>query len=176
MQLTLTKSNIRSFRKDDAESITHYIGSYQIARNMSLIPHPYSIRHATDWIDEALNGKPETHFAIVVNGEVVGGIGLTLHDKKREGVSRHVAELGYWIGESFWGRGIVTEAVVAFTEWGFANLELMRIHAAVYARNPASARVLEKAGFLFEGRERARYFKDGETIDSLLYAKVRLPA
>ena len=52
----------------------------------------------------------------------------------------------------------------------------MRIHAAVYARNPASARVLEKAGFVFEGRERARYFKDGEIIDSLLYAKVRLPS
>ena len=69
-----------------------------------------------------------------------------------------------------------TEALTALTEWAFAELGLVRLHAAVYARNPASARVLAKAGYEFEGRQRARYFRDGEFIDGLLYAKVRLPA
>ncbi len=176
MQLNLAKSTVRFFQNDDARSITKHIGTYSVARNMNFLPHPYSLDDAFQWIAKATGDKPETNFAIVVNGEAVGSIGLQLLDAGRSGVSRHVAEIGYWIGESFWGRGIVTEAAVALTEWGFQNLDLVRIHAAVYARNPASARVLEKAGFAFEGRERARYFKDGEIIDSLLYAKVRLPS
>ena len=79
------------------------------------------------------------------------------------------------LGEPYWGRGIISEALAALTEWAFTDLRLIRLHAHVYARNPASARVLAKAGYEFEGRLRARDFRDGEFIDSLLYAKVRLP-
>jgi RimJ/RimL family protein N-acetyltransferase len=175
MQLTLTKSTIRSYRAADAPALARQIGSASVARNMCLVPHPYFLNHATEWIASATSKTPETNFAITIDDEVVGGIGLTLLDPERAGVSRHAAELGYWLGEPFWGRGIMTEAVQAFTDWGFAELGLMRIFAAVYARNPASARVLEKAGFAFEGREIARYCKDGEFLDGLRYAKVRLP-
>jgi len=174
MQLMLSNSTIRSFRCADALSLTGHIGSSSVARNMSAVPHPYSLHHAEEWIATARGAMPETHFGIAVDGEVVGGIGLGGGDAGRP-VCGHSAEIGYWLGETFWGRGIMSEAVVALTEWAFTDLGLVRLHAAVFARNPASARVLAKAGYEFEGRMRARYFRDGEFIDGLLYSKVRLP-
>jgi RimJ/RimL family protein N-acetyltransferase len=178
MQLTLSRSTIRSFRPTDAASLAKHVGSYSVARNMSAIPHPYSLRHAEEWIVTASGRTPETHFAITIDDEVVGGISVDLDDSGRLAVCEHCAEIGYWLGESFWGHGIMTEAVIALTEWAFTDLGLIRLHAAVYARNPASARVLAKAGCEFEGRQRARYLKEGEIIDGLMFAKIRehLPA
>jgi RimJ/RimL family protein N-acetyltransferase len=175
MQLTLSKSTIRSFQSTDATSIARLIDNHRVSRNMSALPQPYTLQHAADWIAIATGRTPETHFAITVDGEAVGGIGLDVGDTERIAVCDHCAEIGYWLGEPFWGRGIMSEAVAAFTEWAFAELPVVRLHAAVYARNPASARILDKAGYEFEGRLRARYFRDDEFIDGLLYAKVRLP-
>lgn len=175
MQLSLSKSIIRSFRPGDAASLTKHIGTYSVARNMSAIPHPYSLQNAEEWIAIASGKTPETHFAITINDEVIGGIGVEIGEARSVAVSDHCAEIGYWLGESFWGHGIMSEAVIALTDWAFTELRLVRLHAAVYARSPASARVLAKAGYEFEGRMRARYFRDGEFIDGLLYAKVRLP-
>jgi RimJ/RimL family protein N-acetyltransferase len=173
MKLDLAGFSLRSFRPEDVASLTENIGTYSVARNMSLIPHPYTKDHAEQWIKTASGREPETDFAITIGDQVVGGIGMCLTDPDRTGVGRYAAEVGYWLGERFWGRGIMTQAVEAFTEWAFTGLDLVRIQAAVYARNPASARVLQKAGFTYEGRLRAAYFKDGEFIDGLLYAKVR---
>ncbi|MEP6673220.1 MAG: GNAT family N-acetyltransferase [Chthoniobacter sp.] len=175
MQLTLSQSTIRSFRPSDAASLMKHGGTYSVARNMNNIPHPYTLEDAEQWIAIASGGNPETRFAITVDDEVVGGIGVTLPASDRFGVSIHCAEIGYWLGESLWGRGIVSEALAALTEWAFTELRVVRLQAAVYARNPASARILEKAGYAFEGRLRARYFRDGEFIDGLQYAMVRLP-
>lgn len=143
---------------------------------MGNIPHPYSLEHADEWIASTSRRMPETHFGIAIQDEVIGGIGVEIGDSGRRAVSAHCAEIGYWLGESFWGRGIMSEAVVALTEWAFSELRLARIQAAVFARNPASVRVLEKAGYAFEGRLRARFQRDGEFIDGLLYAKIRLPS
>jgi RimJ/RimL family protein N-acetyltransferase len=175
MQLTLSKSTIHSFRDSDAAALMKHCGTYSVARNMSAMPHPYTMEDATMWIGIASGGQPETHFAITIDDEVVGGIGVERGDAQRIAVCDHCAEIGYGLGESFWGRGIISEAAAAMTEWAFAELGLVRLHAAVYARNPASARVLEKVGYTFEGRLHARYFRDGEYIDGLLYAKVNLP-
>jgi len=174
MQLTLSKSTIRSFRPGDAESISTHIGSYSVARNMLHIPHPYSLQNAEWWIDFATKQDPETNFGIAIDDQIVGGIGVEVNPS---GVTarQHTAEIGYWLGETLWGRGIATEALDAMTEWAFRELNLVRLHAHVFARNPASARVLEKAGYTHEGRLRAYYFRDDEFIDGLLYAKVRLP-
>jgi RimJ/RimL family protein N-acetyltransferase len=81
--------------------------------------------------------------------------------------------VGYWLGEEFWGRGIMTEAVTAVTNFCFENFALRRISAEVFANNPASARVLEKAGFTFEGRLKNDVLKDGKLLDSLLYARTK---
>ena len=172
MKLTLSKSVIRSYRPDDAASLTKHIGTYSVARNMNLVPHPYTMSDAVEWITKAISCEIETHFAITIDDEVVGGIGLELADARSAGVSRHVAEVGYWLGETLWGRGIMSEAVSHFTEWGFIKLDLVRIQATVYARNPASTRVLEKAGYELESRMRARYFKEGEFIDGMMFAKI----
>jgi RimJ/RimL family protein N-acetyltransferase len=113
--------------------------------------------------------EPETNFAIAVAGEAVGGIGFILQPD----VARRSAEIGYWLGEEFWGRGIATEAVIAMTARAFANHDLCRVYAHVFEWNRASARVLEKAGYEFEGRLRKSVTKDGKTIDQLMYAVVR---
>jgi RimJ/RimL family protein N-acetyltransferase len=88
-------------------------------------------------------------------------------------VDRRSAEIGYWLGEEFWGRGIVTEALIAVTDHAFANHDLCRLFAHVFDWNPASARVLEKAGYAFEGRMRKSVTKEGQTIDQLMYAMIR---
>ena len=89
----------------------------------------------------------------------------------RQDVHRQTATVGYWLGEQFWGRGIMTEAVTAVTYFCFDNFPLCRISAEVFANNPASARVLEKAGFIFEGRLKNHVVKEGQVLDSLPYAR-----
>jgi RimJ/RimL family protein N-acetyltransferase len=176
MELSLSQSTIRSFRPTDAASVAQHIGTASVARNTNAIPYPYSIEQAEWWIAFCLSRSPQTNFAIALDDEVIGGIGVDIGDPRHPAITRHIGELGYWLGETYWGRGIMTEAVAAFTEWAFTHLELTRLQAAVYARNPASARVLTKAGFEFEGRQRARYCKHGEVLDALAFARVRLPA
>ena len=100
---------------------------------------------------------------------MVGSIGLTL----QEDVHRRSAEIGYWLGEPFWGRGIMSEAVPAFTAYAFATFDVCRLYATVFEWNPASARILEKAGYVLEGRLRKSVTKDGRIIDQFLFACVR---
>src|SRR5258707_14200094 len=108
-------------------------------------------------------------FCIEIDGVAVGGIGV----HPGEDVHRHTATVGYWLGEEFWGRGIMTEAVPAVIDFCFENFPLRRISAEVFANNPASARVLEKAGFAFEGCLKNDVLKDGKLLDSLLYARTK---
>ena len=112
---------------------------------------------------------PEKNFCIEINGAAAGGIGIRVG----EDVHRHTAEFGYWLGEEFWGHGVMSEVVPAFVDYCFKEFSLHRISAQTYSSNPASARVLEKAGFVLEGRMRKNVFKDGQILDSLLYAKTK---
>jgi RimJ/RimL family protein N-acetyltransferase len=107
-------------------------------------------------------------FAVDIDGEAVGSIAL----HPRQDVARKSAEIGYWLSESYWGRGIMTEAVSALTAYGLRDLGFCRIYAAVFAWNQPSMRVLEKAGFHLEGRHRKAVTKDGQTIDEFMYAMV----
>jgi [ribosomal protein S5]-alanine N-acetyltransferase len=113
--------------------------------------------------------KPETTFAIATSEEAIGCIGL----RRGVDVHRKTAELGYWLGEPFWGQGIMTEAVVEFTRWAFQEFNLNRIFAEPFESNEGSICVLEKAGFVPEGRMKANVFKDGKILDSFLYARVQ---
>ena len=111
--------------------------------------------------------EPCTSFCIEVKGRAVGGIGLRLGSD----VMKYSAELGYWLGEEFWGQGIMSEVVMAFSNYCFQDFPICRLEAFTFANNPASARILEKAGYLMEGRLKNSVVKDGEVLDSLLYAK-----
>jgi RimJ/RimL family protein N-acetyltransferase len=161
---------LRNWAWRDRDSIVRHANNRKISINLrDRFPYPYTTADARNWLDSVIGFEPETNFAIDVAGEAVGGIGFVLqHD-----VGRRSAEIGYWLGEEFWGRGIVTEALIAVTEHAFANYDLCRLYAHVFDWNGASARVLEKAGYELEGRMRKSVTKDGQTIDQLMYAIIR---
>ncbi|NUM73323.1 GNAT family N-acetyltransferase [candidate division KSB1 bacterium] len=170
MVLKLTRFTIRPWQHGDEASLAQHANNRNIWRNLrDTFPHPYTLKDAEEWIRFASAENPPRNFAIVVEGEAAGGLGFVLKDD----VYRRTAEIGYWLGEKFWGRGIITEAVDAMTEYAFANFDICRIQAGVYEWNPASMRVLEKAGYALEARLRKSIIKDGETIDELIYAIVR---
>ena len=106
--------------------------------------------------------------AIASDDEVIGVVSIHL----REDIARRSAEIGYWLGEPFWGQGITTKAVCAITSWAFDTFDLVRIDATVLEWNAASARVLEKNGFVYEGKSQMSLIKDGKTIDGLVYALI----
>jgi RimJ/RimL family protein N-acetyltransferase len=161
---------VRSWREGDAPALARHADNRKIWLNIrDQFPHPYTLADARAWVHLASAAVPETSFAIEVDGEAAGGVGLEL----QEDVHRCSAELGYWLGEAHWGRGIMSEAVRAFTPWAFDTFDLMRIYACVFEWNPSSRRVLEKAGFELEGRLRKAAIKDGQVLDELLYARVR---
>jgi [ribosomal protein S5]-alanine N-acetyltransferase len=170
MQLVLKSCTIRPWRVDDAESLAKHANNRKVWLALrDLFPHPYTIDDAHEFLRTATTAQPVTNFCIEVSGAAVGGIGI----RPGRDVHSHTAELGYWLGEKFWGRGIMTEAVVAFTDFCFKNLPLRRIYAEPFANNPASARVLEKADFIFEARLKNNVIKDGGLLDSLLYARTK---
>jgi [ribosomal protein S5]-alanine N-acetyltransferase len=170
MQVTLERCTIRPWRLGDAESLAKHANNRQVWLGLrDLFPHPYTIDEANAFLRRATTEQPETNFCVDIDGAAVGGIGIRIG----QDVHRHVAELGFWLGEDFWGHGIMTEAVPAFTDYCFEKFPLHRIFAEPYANNPASARVLEKAGFVLEGRLRKNAVKEGQVLDSLLYAKIR---
>jgi len=170
VEIILSSCTIRSFRAADAASIARHANNRKVWLNLrDRFPHPYSLADAEQWIALATGAVPQTHFAIAVGGEAVGGIGLTL----KNDVWRRSAEMGYWLGEGHWGRGIATEAVRAMVGYAFATLSICRLYAGAFAWNPASMRVLDKAGFTREAVLKKAVTKDGRTIDLALYVIVR---
>lgn len=170
MELELPDCRIRSWRAGDAPALARHADNRKIWLNVrDRFPHPYTLADAEAWVARADAADPETQFAIEVDGEAGGGIGLF----PQEDVSRFTAEIGYWVGETYWGRGLATAVVRRFTEYAFETFDLNRIYGKVFDWNPASTRVLEKAGYAFEGRHRRAAVKDGRVVDNLLYAVVR---
>ena len=165
------KYMIRDWQKDDAESVAGYANNRKIWINLrDIFPHPYTIANAEAFLSIVMEDDPKTVFAIANEVEAIGSIGLMLG----KDVHRFTAELGYWLAEPFWGKGVMTEAVKSITEYAFSSFGLKRVYAEPYATNPASVRVLEKAGFKYEGLLRASAFKDGRLVDQLLYARVNV--
>jgi ribosomal-protein-alanine N-acetyltransferase len=170
MRLVLKSCTIRPWRMDDAESLAKHANSRKVWLGVrDLFPCPYTIDDAHEFLRKKIAEQSATIFCIEIGSAAVGGIGV----HPGQDVHRHTATLGYWLGEEFWGRGIMTEAVAAVTDFCFRNFQLRRISAEVFGNNPASARVLEKAGFSFEGRLKNNVIKNGELLDSLLYATTR---
>ena len=170
MQLVLQRCTIRPWRMDDAESLARHANNRKVWLSLrDKFPHPYTSEDARKFLEATVKSEPITDFCIEVNGAAVGGIGIHFGID----VHRHTAEQGYWLGEEFWRCGIMTEAVAAFTDFCFEEFQLRRIYAEPFANNRASARVLEKAGFAFEGRLKNNVFKDGNLLDSLLYARTK---
>lgn len=163
---------LRSLQADDAPVIAQLANNPKIPRHMrNAFPSPYTLQDAEDFIAIAtVDNAPEWHFAIETEDSVAGVIGLTPgleHD-----VHCRTAEIGYWLGEPYWGRGLASAAVNALVEAAFERSWILRVFATVYDGNPASCRVLEKAGFQREGVQRANVEKHGRILDTHLYARI----
>ncbi|HUF35106.1 MAG TPA: GNAT family protein [Gemmatimonadales bacterium] len=170
MEPVQARCGIRSWRPDDAASLARHANNRKIWLNVrDHFPHPYTLAHAETWIGREREAIPETQFALEVDGEAAGGVGVFL----QQDVARRSAELGYWLGEAHWGRGIMTDVVRRFTAQAFETYDLLRIYALVFEWNPGSCRVLERAGFVLEGRLRQAVVKDGRVLDQFLYAALR---
>ena len=170
MRLECGPCIIRPYRPDDVAAIAREANNRKVWANLrDFFPHPYAEADAESWVAHATSEEPMRNFAIEVAGEYAGGIGLRLQGD----IDRVSAELGYWLGERFWGRGLATAAIRGFVPWAFDALHLERIYATPFHTNAASARALEKAGFNKEGVMRRAALKDGIVIDLPLYARLR---
>ena len=168
--LSVAGARLRPWRRGDEASLVRHADNRNVWITLGdRFPSPYTLDDAKDWIGAALSQDPTVHFAIEVDGEAAGGIGLELQPD----IFKRTAVIGFWLGEAHWGRGITTAALRALTEHAFAAFDLCRLQAYVFEGNAASARVLEKAGYVREAVLRQAATKDGRTFDVLLYALVR---
>lgn len=158
---------IRAWKKDDLNSLVKYANNWNVAKCLTnLFPHPYTEKDGISFIDFATKDYPIHIFAIDINGEAVGGIGIhPLSD-----IFCKNAELGYWIGEPFWGQKIISKAIKQMVDFGFSNYDIDRIFARPFGTNVSSQKVLEKNDFILEGRYEKTLYKNGEYIDELVYA------
>jgi len=162
---------LRPWQPGDEDALVRLADNRRIWRNLTnRFPHPYRHEDAIAWIDVA-NQKPADarHCAILLEGEVAGSVGF----QRLEDLATRTAEIGYWIGEPFWGRGLATEALRRATAQAFDEFDFVRLQAGVLAWNPASCRVLEKVGYALEARLQKQVYKDGEVCDLLLYVLLR---
>ena len=157
----------RPWALSDLDSLVRHANNPDIAKFMTDgFPHPYTEDKGRAFIAFSTKDDPIHIFAIDVTGEAVGGIGI----HPQADVQRKNAELGYWLAEPFWGKGIITNAIKQVIEFGFKTYDINRIFARPYGTNIGSQKVLEKAGFVLEGRFEKTIFKNGEFLDELVYA------
>lgn len=161
---------IRSWQKGDEEDLAHQANNKKIFDNVrDLFPHPYTIEEAKKWILFNSKLRPSQNKAIVVDGRVAGSIGMM----RMEDIYRKNAEVGYFLGEAYWGKGIMTIALRQFVDYIFHTFDIIRISAPVIEHNRASQRVLEKVGFRKEAYHIKSIFKNGEYLNELVYALLR---
>ena len=159
--------NLRPWSLADLDSLVLYANNPAIARNLTnAFPYPYTVDDGRRFIEMASGHSPIRIFAIEVEGKASGGIGV----HPQGDVYCKNAELGYWLAEPFWGKGIVTNAIPHVVRYGFANFDISRIFARPYGSNTASQRVLTKAGFVLEAKMEGTFFKNGEFEDEFIYA------
>ena len=160
---------VRPWCAGDLEPLVRHANDIQVARQLrDRFPHPYSRADGRAFLASVARQQPPSTLAIEVDGEAAGAVGFSVGSD----LERYAAEVGYWVARRLWGRGIATEALLLTTEHLFLERNLLRVFAVPFADNAASARVLEKAGFLREGLLRSGCVKYGQPRDQLLFARV----
>lgn len=163
----MTTISLRPWAKEDLSELVRMANNLNIARFMAdVFPYPYKEENGKAFIEFANSKTPACIFAIVVDDKPVGSIGLHVQTD----ILRKNYEIGYWLGEEHWGKGIAVEAVKQITEYGFSNLDCIRIFARIFGNNTASQKAIQKAGFTLEGKFEKTIFKNGEFLDELIYA------
>jgi RimJ/RimL family protein N-acetyltransferase len=167
VRLQLPSCTIRRWAESDAEALQRNANNREVSIHLrDRFPYPYGIEQARTFLGWVTRQASPTVWAIEVNGEAAGGIGVELHTD----VERVSAEIGYWLGQPHWGRGIATEALRAVTSEAFKRFEITRLYAVPFADHLASVRVLEKCGYVREGLMRQSAIKEGKIRDQLLFA------
>ena len=163
---------IREWKMSDAADLAKALSNQKILDNLrDGLPFPYTEKDAEDYISTVLAAdKNDTFaFAVTVSEKVVGSIGAF----RQKNIHRVTAELGYYLSEEYWGKGIMTEAVKQICEYIFGSTDIIRIFAEPFAYNKGSCRVLEKAGFEFEGTLRQNAVKNGKVLDMKMYSLIK---
>ena len=163
---------IREWKIEDKSALSQILNNKKILDNLrDGLPYPYTEKDAEDYINAMLGAdKSETFaFAITLDGKVIGSIGAF----RQGNIHFRTAEVGYYIGEQYWGNGYTASALKLICDYVFKNTDIIRIFASPFARNTASCRVLEKAGFSFEGTLKNAAFKNGKVQDMKMYAITR---
>ena len=170
MELKSGNIALRALRVSDAQRLAELANNENISRNLrDGFPNPYTLADAENFLTKFANQNPITFFGIEYNGEYVGNISLV----PCEDIYRMSAEIGYFIGEPYWNKGIVTTAVKLIIDYGFNHLGIVRIQTSIFEYNTASQRVLEKCGFVKEGVFRKSVFKQGKLWDEVRYALLK---
>ena len=163
---------IRKWKLTDAKDIAVALSNKKIQDNLrDGLPYPYSEQDGIDYISSMLSANEDETFAfaITLDDKVIGSIGVF----RQQNIHRQTAEMGYYIAEEYWGKGIMTDAVKQICEYVFKNSDILRIYAEPFAYNTGSCRVLEKAGFQYEGTLRNNAVKNGKVIDMKIYSLLR---
>jgi ribosomal-protein-alanine N-acetyltransferase len=159
---------IRAWRKEDSGALTAIANNKRIWINVrDRFPHPYTVKNALEWIGHVSEQKPLQNFAIVYNGQVAGSVGVTIRDD----VYRKSIEVGYFIGEPFWGKGVASEAVRLVLEYIRQTFDVIRVYAEVFEHNIASMKVLEKNGFQLEGTRKKSVIKENVLMNDQVWVK-----
>jgi RimJ/RimL family protein N-acetyltransferase len=170
MRIPIGEYCIRSFELTDKASLAKYASNYNVAKNLrDRFPYPYKETDAEEWLMFACNQNPEFSFAIASSRELIGGIGLDPQDD----INKYSVEIGYWLAEPFWGKGIASAALKEITQYTFKNFKFNRIFAAVFEGNRASEKVLQKAGYKKEATLRKSAYKKGKYLDQYIYSILR---
>lgn len=157
----------RPWHINDLDDLVALANNKNIAQFMAdVFPHPYTIENGKTFINFAISSTNSHIFAITLNDEIVGSIGLHI----QADILKKNAEIGYWLAEEYWGKGIMTEAVNQMVTYGFDNLDIVRIFARIYGTNKPSQKVIEKANFKLEAKFEKTIYKNNEFLDELIYA------
>jgi len=161
---------LRPFVESDADSIAKYANNPKIGSNLTdAFPYPYSVDDFKKFFDMVKEKNPLGIFAIEIDGEACGAIGI----HPQTDIHRKSMECGYWLAEKYWGKGIITEAIKQIVEYGFNTFDIVRIYARPFSFNIPSQKVLEKAGFKHEATLKKACFKNGQFCDEMIYSIVK---
>jgi RimJ/RimL family protein N-acetyltransferase len=161
---------IRQWNENDLANLVLYANNVHIWNNLrNYFPHPYTEADGIAWLEKNTIAEPRLNFAIDMDGQAIGGIGIMLNSD----VYAMSAEIGYWIAEPYWNMGIATEAIRQMTEYVFYYFDIVRLYAEVFENNKASMRALEKNGFYLEGVRRKAVLKNGVLMDDYIWVKLR---
>ena len=166
----MTPFKLRAWQLSDIDSLAKHANNPNIAKWLTdQFPYPYDKQAAETYIRMVANDHPQKVFAIEIDGEAVGSIGIfpqtDIHQKS--------AEIGYWLSEDYWHQGIMPQAVEEIVAYGFRTFDIVRIYARLFSTNKGSQRVLEKAGFTLEARLKNALYKQGAFLDEYIYAKLK---